>query len=154
MSHTSLVEEARAAGIQRFVVGAVILNNGRVLLLRRNGADFLGGLWELPSGVVGPSETLEQALRREVLEECGFALSDIGPFVGSFDYESKSGKRTRQFNFSARAPHDPTIRLSEHDASAWVDNSELRGLNVSSATLEIIRGFFRWVSPQGLGSGP
>ena len=43
--------------IDRVVVGAVIVANDRVLLLRRRGGDFLEGLWELLNLVVQPSHS-------------------------------------------------------------------------------------------------
>ncbi|TGZ16319.1 hypothetical protein DV517_12920 [Streptomyces sp. S816] len=45
-----LVEDARADGVAGLVVGAVVSDAGRVLLLRRRPDDSLGGMWEIPSG--------------------------------------------------------------------------------------------------------
>ncbi|MFJ8625287.1 hypothetical protein ACIRD3_20920 [Kitasatospora sp. NPDC093550] len=39
-----LAADAEAAGITRFVAAALINHDGRVLLLRRNPDDYLGGL--------------------------------------------------------------------------------------------------------------
>ncbi|NEE45902.1 NUDIX hydrolase, partial [Streptomyces sp. SID8455] len=74
----SLLAEARRDGIEKYVVGALITDeDSRVLLLRRRGDDFLGGLWELPSGGVGPGERLVDALCREVLEETGLTVTGV-----------------------------------------------------------------------------
>ena len=51
-------------------VGAVILDDDRVLLVQR-GHEPLKGEWSLPGGAVEVGETLEAALAREVLEETG-----------------------------------------------------------------------------------
>lgn len=67
--YQALVREAEADGVQQLVVGAVIEDHGRVLILQRPATDFMGGIRELPSGKVEPGEALDQALRREVLEE-------------------------------------------------------------------------------------
>ena len=54
-------------------VGAVIVENGRVLLARR-GRPPLEGQWSLPGGVVELGETLRAAAEREALEETGLVV--------------------------------------------------------------------------------
>jgi ADP-ribose pyrophosphatase YjhB (NUDIX family)/GNAT superfamily N-acetyltransferase len=61
-------------------VGAVIVEQGRLLVVRR-GAEPGRGKWSLPGGRVEPGETLEAAVAREVLEETGLEVTP-GPFVG------------------------------------------------------------------------
>lgn len=51
-------------------VAAVVLKGNSVLLVRR-GKEPAYGEWSLPGGLVELGETLEQGLRREVLEETG-----------------------------------------------------------------------------------
>ncbi|MBV9157151.1 MAG: NUDIX hydrolase [Acidobacteriaceae bacterium] len=55
-------------------VGALILDEGRVLLVER-GKQPLAGYWSLPGGVVETGERLEDALVREVFEETGLEVS-------------------------------------------------------------------------------
>ncbi|WP_435598395.1 NUDIX hydrolase [Streptomyces anulatus] len=118
-----LLHAADADGITKHVVGAVIPNaEGNVLLLHRTADDYLGGLWELPSGGVDAGEILTEALQREVAEETGLTVATIGSYLGHFDYLSKSGKKTRQFNFTARVTHEShAVKLTEHDAHLWAD---------------------------------
>jgi 8-oxo-dGTP diphosphatase len=47
-----LVETSADEGIQQLVVGAVVRHGDAVLLLRRPEDDFMGGIFELPSGKV------------------------------------------------------------------------------------------------------
>ncbi|WP_234391906.1 NUDIX hydrolase [Streptomyces sp. WM6378] len=133
-----LLHTADADGITKHVVGAVIPNtDGKVLLLHRTADDYLGGLWELPSGGVDEGETLTQALHREVAEETGLTVTEIGTYLGHFDYRSKSGKKTRQFNFTATTTHESdAVKLTEHDAHLWADHTEQE--QVSSAVQTIL----------------
>ncbi|MGY1804760.1 NUDIX domain-containing protein [Blastococcus sp. SYSU D00922] len=62
-------------------VGAVVVDDAGRLLLIRRGHDPHAGLWSLPGGRVEDGETLEQAVRREVLEETGLAV-EVGELVG------------------------------------------------------------------------
>ncbi|TLF58765.1 NUDIX domain-containing protein [Nocardia cyriacigeorgica] len=114
-----LTTQAERDGVQQLVVGAVVEHDGRILLLRRRGDDFMGGIWELPSGKVEPGESLECALTREVQEETGLQVAGIGRYVDSFDYRSGSGKRSRQFNFVVECVAPEPVRLTEHDAYTW-----------------------------------
>lgn len=82
--------------VARYVAGAVIVSDGRALLLRRRAEEVLGGIWELPSGCVEDGETLRAAIRREVREETGLEVTAVGKVLGWFDYVSSSGRVTRQ----------------------------------------------------------
>lgn len=135
---SGLLHAADTEGITKHVVGAVIPNpGGKVLLLRRTADDYLGGLWELPSGGVDAGETLTEALHREVAEETGLTVTAIDAYLGHFDYLSKSGKKTRQFNFTATTTHETdTVKLTEHDAHLWADRTEQE--RVSSAVRSVL----------------
>src|SRR5438309_7361814 len=54
-------------------VGAVIVDQGRVLLVK-HGSPPLMGEWSLPGGVVELGETLRAAAEREALEETGLIV--------------------------------------------------------------------------------
>ena len=137
-----LLSAAAAAGIDRLVVAAIIRDGDRILLLERNPADYLGGLFELPGGLVETGETLHQALRREVAEETGLIVSAIDCYLGGFDYRSERGRLTRQFNFQLSAPETPAIILSEHASFAWVGIAELAQYLVSPEVREILGRVF------------
>jgi 8-oxo-dGTP diphosphatase len=116
---TGLVRQAAADGIGQLVVGAVVRHGSDVLLLKRPAADFMGGIWELPSGKVEDGESLAEALAREVLEETGLTVTDITVVLGSFDYTSGSGRHSRQFNFAVDVAAPGPVTVTEHDAYAW-----------------------------------
>ena len=58
-------------------VGAVILKNDHILLIQRGQAPAKGK-WTLPGGVVELGEAPEEALIREVKEECNLIITVVG----------------------------------------------------------------------------
>jgi 8-oxo-dGTP diphosphatase len=131
-----LVTQAEAGGIQRFVVGAIVEDNHKVLLLRRPDDDFMGGVFELPSGKVEMGEALDAAVVREVKEETYLDTTDIRAYVGHFDYTSGSGKKTRQFNFAVNVARPEPVQLQEHDSYRWVSLDD--ELPVTDAVREVL----------------
>jgi 8-oxo-dGTP diphosphatase len=57
----------------RVGVGAVILHDDTVLLVRRGQSPSFGK-WTLPGGLVELGETTREAIAREILEECGIKI--------------------------------------------------------------------------------
>jgi predicted NUDIX family NTP pyrophosphohydrolase len=84
---------AKEDGVQQLVVGALVAHDNTVLLLQRPIDDFMGGIFELPSGKVEHGQALDVALRRDVEEETGLMVTAINEYLGSFDYSSGSGAR-------------------------------------------------------------
>jgi ADP-ribose pyrophosphatase YjhB (NUDIX family) len=64
-------------------VGAVILVDGRVVLIRRR-YEPLAGRWSLPGGTLELGETLESGVLREMREETGLEVH-VGPVIEVFD---------------------------------------------------------------------
>jgi len=138
-----LLAKCENDNIHKIVVGGVILNQkNEVLLLKRVSNDFMGDLIELPSGTVEENEMLLDALQREIKEETGLEIKEVSDYIGSFDYLSSSGKKTRQINFMIIVNEDNDIRLNgkEHSQYYWIKlNSEkINILNISPQTKNII----------------
>ncbi|MEV6717257.1 NUDIX domain-containing protein [Lentzea sp. NPDC051208] len=136
-----LVTEAEADEVAQLVVGAVVESEGKVLLLKRPADDFMGGIFELPSGKVELGEDLKTALVREVEEETGLQVAEATAYLGSFDYLSGSGKKSRQFNFvvtvTVTAP-EPVV-LQEHDEFQWAPIEE--ELPVTDAVKQVFEAY-------------
>ena len=78
-------------------VGAVILSEGKVVLIRRK-YEPLAGHWSLPGGSLELGETLEVAVAREMLEETGLSV-EVGPVIEVFDRIIYDDERRVRFHF-------------------------------------------------------
>lgn len=83
---------AEPQGAQRtpvdVAVGVLIDPDGRFLLTSRPQGKVYAGYWEFPGGKLEAGETVEQALRRELIEELGITIGPVQPWrVEIVDYE-------------------------------------------------------------------
>lgn len=62
---------------------AMIMKDGKILLLRRNNPPVQGQWW-FPGGRLRKGESFEAALRREVKEETGLAIKPV-KFIGVYN---------------------------------------------------------------------
>ena len=125
-NYNFLLEKAKEEGIEKNVVGAIIVNKqGKILIMTRKLDDFMGGIEELPSGNMESGEDVTTALAREIKEETNCELKEILYYIDSFDYISGSGKKARQYNFVVNVKDTDNIILTEHDLFAWQKVEEI-----------------------------
>jgi 8-oxo-dGTP diphosphatase len=97
-----------------------------MLLLRRSRSlTAFPGTWDIPGGHVQEGEDLLTALKREIREETGYAVTVERPFhAGTFDYPLTGGRSTPSvevdFLCSIRARRPPTLDPAEHTEYAWI----------------------------------
>ncbi len=108
-------------------VKAIIINEQNdILLLQRNPA--LRGIdnWDLPGGLVEESEHEQEALLREVQEECGvtITLTHKGK-TWSFKRDKDAATVTVQ-NYYAHITHGDIQLSEEHIQYAWVPQNKVR----------------------------
>jgi 8-oxo-dGTP diphosphatase len=119
---------APASDAPRIRAAAAILDDrGRVLLVRhrKGGAEY----HLLPGGGVDPGETLEQAARREVLEETGYKV-EVGSLLFVSDKIDPSGVQRHVVNITFAA------RIVGGKPTSKPDDKRVVGVD--------------WVSPDGL----
>lgn len=122
--YRDILYEARENGINHFSVGAGVFKEGKLLVLKRKENDTFGGMFEIPGGGVEDNESLEDAVRRELLEETGLVMDNILYYSGNFDY-GEGEKYTREFNFIVSVSSFTDIILTEHDEYRFITAEEI-----------------------------
>ncbi len=125
-------------------VGAVIVDEGRVVLIRRR-YEPLAGQWSLPGGTLELGETLEAGVAREMLEETGLVV-EVGPVVEVFDRIMLDDARRVRYHFVLVDylcwPLAGELRAgSDVDAAAFAAPADQPGYHLTKkATAVIERG--------------
>lgn len=133
------MRESTYIGRMREVVGAAILEHGRVLAARRARPVALAGLWELPGGKVEAGESREQAAVREIEEELGCLVEVTGGLDGASVVASGStpGSDLVLRVVTARlVGGDPVPH--EHDAVRWLRADELDEVSWAEADVPFL----------------
>ncbi|GGN36163.1 (deoxy)nucleoside triphosphate pyrophosphohydrolase [Streptomyces fuscichromogenes] len=105
------------------VVGAALLDAGRLLAARRSAPPDLAGRWELPGGKVEPGETPERALVRELREELGVETRTLTRVPGEWPLKEPYVLHvwTARLHPASPAPEP----LQDHDELRWLAPAEL-----------------------------
>ena len=107
-------------------VSAVVVDQGRVLLVRR-GTEPLKGQWSLPGGLLELGESLAAGVVRELREETGLIVEPV-ELVELVDRIQHEGDRVRYHyvivDYLCRVTGGSLQASSDADAVRWVERAE------------------------------
>jgi len=122
-------------------VGAIIFDGTSVLLVERAG-EPLKGWWSIPGGLLETGEKLEDAVRRETLEETGLRV-EIAYRFDIFERIMRDADGRAEYHYvlvdyvckvvgGEVTPGDDVSRVE------WVPYTNLRDYKVTSGTIEAV----------------
>ena len=121
-------------------VGVVVLSNHKVLLIKR-GQEPSKGLWTVPGGLVELGETIEQAIEREIFEECHIHIR-IDRALDVFEYIENEQDKIRYhyivLEYLAHYIDGELAAASDIDDAGWFSWSEVQNLETSTKTVELV----------------
>jgi 8-oxo-dGTP diphosphatase len=118
--------------MSRVVVGAAIVDAGRLLAAERTAPPALAGLWEFPGGKVEPGETEQEALARECCEELG-VVATVGSLLGELPIPVGT-LRVYRCTLVAGTPE-----AREHAHLRWLAPAELFDVPWIPVDLDLVR---------------
>jgi 8-oxo-dGTP diphosphatase len=128
-------------------VGAVIIQESRVLLIRRGTPPLLGE-WSLPGGVLECGETLREAVAREASEETGLTI-ESGEMLGVYErvIRDEQGRVRYHYvliDFLCRPVSGDLKAGSDAADVRWFTRNELPALNLAyDASDVVLKGLAR-----------
>ncbi|MCA2686536.1 MAG: 8-oxo-dGTP diphosphatase MutT [Microcystis sp. M038S2] len=119
-------------------IGVAVIRDDRDLILidRRLAKGLLGGFWEFPGGKIEGNETVQECIKREILEEIGIEIA-VDSHLITIDHTYSHFRvnlqvyNCRYLSGEARAIECEEIR--------WVTIQELDNYTFPAANQEIIR---------------
>ncbi len=117
------------------VVGAVIIENNKILCAQRSKSMSLPFLWEFPGGKIEQDESPEEALIRELKEEmnCVVEVAEkVTTTVHEYDFA------TIELTTYYTKIIEGDIQLTEHNQIKWLTRSELSSLEWAPADIPAV----------------
>ncbi|MFZ0478587.1 MAG: NUDIX hydrolase [Terriglobales bacterium] len=123
-------------------VGAVIVENGRALLIRRATPPLLGE-WSLPGGVLECGEALREAAIREAREETGLTV-EVGEMLGVYERVIHADDGRVRYHYVLIDflchPLSGEIKAGSDAAEAgWFCREDLQALNLAYDANDVVR---------------
>lgn len=122
-------------------IGAIIFEDDRILMVERAG-NPLKGYWSLPGGLVETGETLETAVKREILEETGLQVEPQQMFE-LFERIMRDAQGQAEYHYVLLdylcKVVGGTLQAGDDVSRAeWVRREDLPSLLITEGTLDVI----------------
>ena len=123
-------------------VGAIIVQSGRVVLVKRGHAP-LAGEWSIPGGVLEIGETMREGVIREAHEETGLAIEPL-ELLGVFDRLTRDERGQVVYHyvlvdFLCRVVGGDLKAADDAVEACWFNSDEVAGLSLPPDTLKAVR---------------
>jgi 8-oxo-dGTP diphosphatase len=123
-------------------VGAIIIDSGRVLLVKRGHPPLLGD-WSIPGGVLEVGETVREGAIREAREETGLIVVPQ-ELLGVFDrvLRDPDGRVRYHYvliDFLCRRVEGELLAAGDADDARWFTPDEVNKLPLAEDTREVIQ---------------
>ena len=126
-------------------VGALIIEDGRILLIER-GKEPLKGYWSLPGGLLEVGERLADAIRREVFEETELQIEPTGIHeIFERIIPDSNGNPEYHYvliDYLCRVTGGRLQASSDASNAAWVSQQSLGEYRLTEGTLAVIERAF------------
>lgn len=108
---------------------AIILSNSKALIIRRSLDDEIGaGTWEFVGGKIEFGETLEEAIKREVMEETSLEIS-VGELLYAVTFKTNPDRQVVILTYACELVGNADVTLSnEHLSFKWAYRASLEEL--------------------------
>lgn len=130
-------------GMTHLSTGVAVIRNGKILVVRREPGDYLGGSFELPGGGVDAGESLAESVTREVLEETGLRVSKVVGMFPGFEYTTPVKPKVRQLNFIVQTENDEVVLSDEHDTYRWIEADDIDSLATTGPMRDCLKQAFK-----------
>ncbi len=131
----------------RVAVGAVVIRDNRVLLVKRRDPPN-ESQWAIPGGSVKLGETLQEAAERELREETGVCVR-AGKPIYVFDVIQKDARGRPKYHYviadlwSEYVSGHPTPRDDALEAR-WLSPADIDSLPVNATTLDLLKNTLKF----------
>jgi len=126
----------------RVGVGAVILHEDKVLLVRRGQSPSFGK-WSLPGGLVELGESTREAIAREIMEECGIGIRvvDVAGVLDRVVHDDAGRVRYHYVlvDYLAYPESLDVVAGSDAGDAQWFDIERVAELDTTQGLLDMIR---------------
>jgi len=135
------MQKRKPPSAPKAAVGAVVIEEGKVLLVKRKYPPKKGK-WAIPGGSVNLGESLQAAAEREVMEETGLIIEAKKP-IYTFDLIERDSKGDVVFHYVIVDLFAEYVSGDLHPAddvsdARWFNPDDIEGLDISDNTKKLL----------------